>query len=139
MDVEGAGAGSSPRGLEACHATCSGREQSRKLINHPRIINSWCPGTQSLSLVFQFCPLSAGASWGSSLGQAFISCKRCVQATLPAEESSNNKSYCLLKVSSAQVGKLRFREVYSLAQGRQIESGRARGQSEPIWIPSPCS
>ena len=39
-------------GLEGCHATCNGREQRRKLINHPWIINSWSPAAQSLTLDF---------------------------------------------------------------------------------------
>lgn len=50
-------------GLEGCHATCNGREQRRKLINCPWIINSWSPEAQSLRLDFKMCPSLCRALW----------------------------------------------------------------------------
>lgn len=103
-------------GLEGCHATCDGREQRRKLINCSWIINSWSPEAQSLRLDFFDVHPSAGVSGGSSLGQGFHLGRKVVQATLLGHRNlvntgQNNKGYYLLKVSSAQVGKPRLKEV----------------------------
>lgn len=104
-----------PLVLEGCHATCHRSQQWRKLINHPRIINSLSPRAQSLSLDFPDIPRGTitvsldfschqslcRISGGSSLDQGSHLGEKELQASLL--NRAINDYYYLGKITKAVV------------------------------------